>query len=73
MSRNPEGMEILRPAVRRVRAARLCAAGCGAWADFEVGRVALCRDCAEALAGAYRRPSDRGDRGKDRGGSLDLR
>ena len=33
--------------------ARPCAAGCGAWADFRVGGVALCRDCAEALAEAY--------------------
>ncbi|WP_322794723.1 hypothetical protein [Thermoflexus sp.] len=39
----------------RVSPARVCAVpGCGAWAEVEIRGLALCRDCAEAFARAYR-------------------
>lgn len=41
----------------RLQPGRICAVpGCGAWADVEIRGLALCRDCAEAFARAYRRP-----------------
>lgn len=37
------------------RPARICSVpGCGAWADVEIRGLALCRDCAEKFARAYR-------------------
>jgi hypothetical protein len=63
----------VRPAARRARPARPCAAGCGSWADFEVGGVALCRDCAEALAEAYGLRPGRRRRGEGERGSAGLR
>ncbi len=39
----------------RSGASRICAVpGCGAWADVEIRGLALCRDCTEAFARAYR-------------------
>ncbi len=46
-----------RPA--RISPARVCAVpGCGAWAEVEIRGLALCRDCVELFARAYRIPID---------------